>query len=87
MRQRRIIYRSRNRGWLELDILFGGWASKHVPNMDEAQVSAVEALLNADTPDVLRWVLGQEAPPGRYDNEIMRSLRQYAKGEGLVGDR
>lgn len=87
MRQRRIIYRSRNRGLLELDILLGGWAAKYVPNMDEGQISAVEVLLNANTPDVLRWILGQEAPPECYDIEIIRSLRQYATGEGLVGDR
>lgn len=87
MRQRRIIYRSRNRGLLELDILLGGWAAKYVPSMDEAQVSAVEVLLDADTPDVLHWIMGQEAPPESCSDEIMRSLRRYAEGEGLVGDR
>lgn len=87
-RQRRIIYRSRQRGWLELDILFGGWAAKHVPAMrSDNDVAMVEALLDADTPDVLKWVLGQETPPPAYDNAILVSMRKYADGDGLVSER
>lgn len=86
-RHRRIVYRSRNRGWLELDILMGGWAAKHVKTLDEEKVCQMEQLLDADTPDVLKWVLGQEEPPVRFDNDVMTSLRAYAEGEGLVADR
>lgn len=86
-RQRRIIYRSRQRGWLELDILFGGWAAKHVPSLPPAQVPMVEALLDADTPDVLKWVLGQQPAPTPHDNAVMESMRRYANGDGLVSER
>lgn len=87
-RQRRIIYRSRQRGWLELDILFGGWAAKHVPSLhSEKDVAMVEALLDADTPDVLKWILGQEKPPPAHDNAILASMREYADGDGHVLER
>lgn len=87
-RQRRIIYRSKQRGWLELDILFGNWAAKHVPGIsDERHVEMVERLLEAETPDVLKWVLGQSEPPLHFRNEILASLRDYATGDGHVNDR
>ncbi|KAI0558430.1 Flavinator of succinate dehydrogenase [Gracilaria domingensis] len=88
VRQKQIIYRSKQRGWLELDILFGNWAAKHVPLMNEdGQLSMTEDLLNADTPDVLKWVLGQQEPPVRFQNEVMDSLREYAMGDGHVNER
>lgn len=86
-RLRRIIYRSRQRGWLELDILFGGWAAKHVPTLPPAEVPLVEALLDADTPDVLKWILGQEPAPPQHDNAVMESMRRYAHADGLVSER
>ena len=88
VRQRRIIYRSKQRGWLELDILFGSWAVKHVPNMtDEASIAQVEKLLDAETPHVLKWILKQEPTPPEFNNRIMHSIQEYASGEGHVSER
>lgn len=88
VRQRRIIYRSKQRGWLELDILMGGWAAKHVPKMDDGRsIAEIEHLLDADTPKVLKWVLRQEVPPPEYHTNVMKSLQEYAHGEGHVNDR
>lgn len=66
----------------------GGWAAKNVPKMhDEQSIAKIEHLLNADTPDVLNWVLGHQEPPEEYQNDVMHSLRAYAGGEGHVNDR
>lgn len=87
-RQRRIVYRSRQRGWLELDVLFGGWAARHVPGITcEEELGMVEELLEAETPEMLRWVMGQEDPPEKFDNKIMKSMREFASGEGNVSER
>lgn len=88
-RQRRIIHRARQRGWLELDIVFGAWAARTVPSMQtEAELCTVEDLLTADTPDVLRWVLKQESPPDRFDTSVLHSLRDFASrgSASAVGD-
>lgn len=88
LRQRRIIYRSKQRGWLELDILLGGWAAKYVPKMScEHTLLEVERLLDADTPDMLNWVLKHQDPPPHFNNQTMRSIQAYASGEGHVNDR
>jgi succinate dehydrogenase flavin-adding protein (antitoxin of CptAB toxin-antitoxin module) len=80
-RQRRIIFRSRQRGWLELDVLLGSWAAKHVPGLtDERDIAMVENLLALETPHLYKWIIGQEQPPAEVDNQIMKSLQEFARG-------
>ena len=87
-RQRRIIYRSKQRGWLELDILFGAWAAEHVPHItDEPTIQQIEHLLDADTPYVLKWILGQQPAPPEYQTPVLDSLRAYATGDSDVNHK
>lgn len=80
-RQKRIIYRSGQRGWLELDVLLGRWAAEHVPRMvDEGELKAIEDILAAETPHMLQIVLGHVEAPEGLDTEVMRSIREYARG-------
>lgn len=41
IRQKRLVYRAKQRGWLEVDLLLGTYASKNVPNMDENELDQV----------------------------------------------
>lgn len=88
-RQRRILFRARQRGWLELDVLLGRWAAKHVAELqDEAAVARVEALLDAETPHLYEWIVGVSEPPSVYkDCEALKSLQEFARGTGVVEKR
>jgi succinate dehydrogenase flavin-adding protein (antitoxin of CptAB toxin-antitoxin module) len=87
-RQRRIMFRSRQRGWLELDVLLGSWAAKNVPAMtDEHDIGMVEDLLALETPHLYKWIVGQDEPPPELDNKILRSLQEFAGGSGVVENR
>lgn len=88
-RQRRILFRARQRGWLELDVLLGRWAAKHVAELrDEAAVARVEALLEAETPHLYEWIVGVSEPPPVYrDCEALKSLQEFARGTGVVEQR
>jgi succinate dehydrogenase flavin-adding protein (antitoxin of CptAB toxin-antitoxin module) len=41
----KILYRSRQRGFLELDLLVGLWAEQHVPQMDMHMLQQFSLLL------------------------------------------
>lgn len=88
-RQRRILFRARQRGWLELDVLLGRWAAKHVAGLqDEAAVARVEALLEAETPHLYEWIVGVSEPPPVYkDCKALKSLQEFARGTGVVEER
>ena len=59
----RLLYRSRQRGFLEMDLLVGIWAEKQVPVMSEDMLRQFEAVLDQENPDLYKWLTGQEPPP------------------------
>jgi succinate dehydrogenase flavin-adding protein (antitoxin of CptAB toxin-antitoxin module) len=88
-RKRRIMFRSRLRGWLELDVLLGSWTAKHVPSMTtESAVARVEALLEAETPHLFEWITMQSRPPPMYEHcGILKSMQEFARGSSVIERR
>jgi succinate dehydrogenase flavin-adding protein (antitoxin of CptAB toxin-antitoxin module) len=58
-----LLYRARQRGFLELDILLGKWADENAASLDGAGRAALADLLRAENPDLFAWLTGQAAPP------------------------
>lgn len=83
-RRRRCVYRSKQRGWLELDVILGNWAVRHVPRLDETQLRVYEAMLECETPLLYKYVSGQEAAPEALrDTEVFRSIRAFVASAGV----
>ena len=59
VRRKRMIYRSKQRGWLEADILLGSWAVLHVPSLTQEELDQYEVILNEETIDVFNYVTGK----------------------------
>jgi antitoxin CptB len=77
-RRKRLLHRSRYRGFLESDLVFQRFAREHLPGLDEAQLDRFEALLDEDDQEIWSWVTGQVAPPPRHDNDVLAMLREGA---------
>lgn len=64
-RHRRLIYRSKQRGWLELDLLLGEFALSQLPGYDDSQLDLWEEILDVENPDLYKYMTLQlPSPPG-----------------------
>jgi len=47
---------------LEVDLLLGSWATKHVPGLTEAQCKEFEELLKVETLDIYNYMIEKDQP-------------------------
>ncbi|CAN1317875.1 Succinate dehydrogenase assembly factor 2, mitochondrial [Linum perenne] len=72
----RLLYRSRQRGFLELDLVLGKWVEEHIHSMDENKIKALVDVLDMENPDLWKWLTGQEQPPdGVCQNPVLCEIR------------
>lgn len=75
--QKRILYRCKQRGLLELDLVLGSWAQDNIARMSGSQLRQLESLSLAESPTIMKWLMRSEDPPTEYDTPVLENLRQY----------
>ena len=76
-RAKRVLFRAHHRGFREADILLGGFADAFVPQMDEADLDAFEALLAVPDQELYAWITGNSPAPLDFDNPMLDRVRQF----------
>lgn len=79
VRRRRLVYRSKQRGWLEVDLLLGTWAAQHVPALSRGELDEFERFVNLETIDIYN-VLTLRA-------DVPEELRSEKEGELSLAER
>ncbi|GJT83934.1 succinate dehydrogenase assembly factor 2, mitochondrial [Tanacetum coccineum] len=83
----RLTYRSKQRGFLELDLVLGTWVENHIESLDEKGIRSLVDVLNLENPDLWKWLTGQEQPPEGIDtnpvfievrSKVMNNLDNFA---------
>jgi succinate dehydrogenase assembly factor 2 len=85
-RRKRLIYRSKQRGWLEVDLLLGTWASQHVPNLQGDELDQFEDFVNMETIDIYNIItLRLDVPEEmkRNGNAVVEKIQDWARSSPL----
>jgi succinate dehydrogenase flavin-adding protein (antitoxin of CptAB toxin-antitoxin module) len=65
VRRKRLVYRSKQRGWLEVDLLLGTWASMNVHSLSAEELDQFEKFVNMETIDIYNVLtLRSDVPEG-----------------------
>ena len=73
-----MLYRARQRGWLELDVILGSFAEKHLATLSEPQVAEFGQILATENPDLYKYVSGQLPPSADLkDNSVFKLVLQH----------
>jgi antitoxin CptB len=59
-RRRRLLYRATHRGTFENDLLIGGFVRDHLDTLTEADIEALETLMERPDPDLADWLTGRQ---------------------------
>ena len=72
--RKRIFYKATHRGMQETDKIIGGFAEQELEKLSKDFLYDFDKLLDVPDVDLLNWILGNEAVPESFDNEIFRLI-------------
>lgn len=78
-RKRRLLYRATHRGTYENDLVIGGFARRYLGEMDEADLDALEAVMEHPDTELADWVTGRRPIPDHADSPMLRRIRDEAE--------
>eukprot|EP00455_Lapot_gusevi_P008353 TRINITY_DN1362_c0_g1_i2.p1 TRINITY_DN1362_c0_g1~~TRINITY_DN1362_c0_g1_i2.p1 ORF type:complete len:157 (-),score=44.96 TRINITY_DN1362_c0_g1_i2:139-549(-) len=81
VRFKRMLWRAKQRGMLELDILLGKWAERHMHKLTEAQLQEFDQILDLETPELLKYIDGRLEIPEELQTPLLLQLRDYVSNK------
>ena len=79
-RRRRLVFRAQHRGTKETDILIGGFVARHIATLSDADVTALEEILELWDVDLADWLSGRRPIPPEHDTPLLRRIQAEAGG-------
>ncbi len=77
-RRRRILFRATHRGTQETDRLVGGFVAPRLDRFTEAELDAIEAIMDLPDVDLADWLMGRlPIPPGEHA-AMLQTIRDAA---------
>jgi len=74
-RRRRLLYRATHRGTKENDVLIGGFVARRIALLSEADIEALEDLLELPENDLADWLTGRRPVPPEVETPMLREIR------------
>jgi antitoxin CptB len=77
-RRRRILFRATHRGTHETDLLIGGYVHPRIAAMTDAELDALEEVMELPDVDLADWLSGRLPIPPECDSPMLRAMRAAA---------
>ncbi len=74
-RRRRLLFRATHRGTRETDLLIGGFVEPRIATMSEAEMDALEEVMELPDVDLADWLTGRFPIPDYADSPMLRAIK------------
>ncbi len=78
-RRRRLLFRATHRGTYENDLLVGGFVQARIARFSDAELDALEAVMELPDVDLADWLTGRRPIPDELDSPMLRAIREAAE--------
>jgi antitoxin CptB len=78
VRRRRLLFRATHRGTHENDLLIGGYVAARLGALTEADMAALEELMELPDADLADWLTGRRPIPAAVDSPLLRAIKAAA---------
>jgi antitoxin CptB len=76
--KKQLLWRARQRGLLELDVILGSFADKNLKTMTSAETAEFEKILALESPDLYKLLSGQVPPSPEFkDSAVLKTLMKH----------
>lgn len=75
--RKKLLYRSKNRGCRETDILLGKFAESRINSLSPAELELFERFLDEYDGDIYKWLTHQQEMPDEYKSTIGNDLLNF----------
>lgn len=77
IRRKRLLYLATYRGFKEADLLIGGFAKAHLPEMEEDELDQLEALLKQNDRELYAWATNNAEAPANLQGSVLNKLKAF----------
>lgn len=77
LRRRRLLFRSTHRGTYENDLMIGGFVRANLTSLTEADLDALEAVMEMPDTDLADWLTGRVPIPPEEETPMLRRMRDF----------
>ncbi len=75
VRRRRLLFRATHRGTFENDLMIGGFVRAHLSAFTDADLDALDAVLEIPDAPLADWLTGRVPIPAEYETPMLRRIR------------
>ena len=84
IRRKRLLWRATHRGIKEMDLILGGFVTRHLDAFTAAEIAELERIMDIPDQDMLAWATKQNPVPPELSSDLL--TRILALAMVLAGD-
>ena len=77
IRRKRLLWRATHRGIKEMDLILGGFVTRHIGSFSEAEVAELERIMEIPDQDMLSWATRQQPVPAHHASALLTRILDY----------